>query len=287
MGSHQPDPRDGVEPGAHRADRRPAAQPGPERRDRARSRTLLRRRGAERGRHRRARHRARPGARARRREGHGDLRSRREHRHADAGAHPARLVPDGRARHPLRDGRGRDRVRHPRQVPARIVLRRGDAPHARDTGLGHDHRRSRRAARRVLGDGRRHGPHRRRHRGDDAAATARDLAHAGRHRAGHRRRRLHGPNALRRLALPVLGRVDRLPRVGRPPRPFGAHARQPRNGRGAGAARPADRVGVRAENVAAHPAVDAQRTPQLAEHPRSTSCGSARRRASNATPSSR
>ena len=37
--------------------------------------------------------------------------------------------------HALRDGRRRDRVRHPRQVPTRIVLRRGDAPHARDTGL--------------------------------------------------------------------------------------------------------------------------------------------------------
>jgi len=46
------------------------------------------------------------------------------------------LVPDRRARHPLRDGRRRDRVRHPRQVPARIVLRRGDPPDPRDAGLG-------------------------------------------------------------------------------------------------------------------------------------------------------
>ena len=236
MGTHEPHARDGLGSGARRADRRSVAPPRPEGRHRARPRTLLRRRGAERGRHRRARDRARPRARARRREGHRDLRGRREHRHAHAGAHPARLVPDRRARHALRHRRRGGRLRHPRQVPARIVLRRGDAPDARDTGLGPAHGRPRRAARRVLGDGRRHGPHRRRHRGDDAPPAARDLAHAGRHGAGDRRRRLHGAHAGRRLALPVLGRVDRLPRVGRPARPLGAHARQPRASRSSGRA---------------------------------------------------
>ena len=38
----------------------------------------------------------------------------------------------------------------------------------------------------VLGDGRRHGPHRHRHRGDAAAPAGRDRAHGGRHRTRRR-----------------------------------------------------------------------------------------------------
>ena len=84
----------------------------------------------------------RPRARGRRREGHRHRRERREPRHADARAAPARLVPDGHPRHALRDRRRRDRVRHPRQVPARLVrrLRRADA---------HRHARARRASRSI------------------------------------------------------------------------------------------------------------------------------------------
>ena len=111
-------------------------------------------------------------------------RERREPRHAAARAAAARLVPDGHPGHELRHGRRRDRVRHPRQVPPRLLrrLRRARCASSRP-------RTARRTldpdadAERVLGDERRHGPHRRRHRGHAAAAAGRDVAHRVRHRA--------------------------------------------------------------------------------------------------------
>ena len=57
--------------------------------------------------------------------------------------------------------------------------------------------------------------------------AGRDRAADRRHRAGHRRRRLHGPHAEQRRALPLFRRVDRLHRARTPSRPVGAHARQP------------------------------------------------------------
>ena len=45
-----------------------------------------------------------------------------------------------------------------------------------------------------------------------AAPAGRDRAHGGRHRARRRRRRLHGAHARHRRPLPLLRRVDRLPR---------------------------------------------------------------------------
>ena len=47
---------------------------------------------------------------------------------------PARLVSDGRAGHPPRDRRRRDRLRHPRQVPSRLLRRLGRTPDARHAG---------------------------------------------------------------------------------------------------------------------------------------------------------
>ena len=166
----------------------------------ARPRPQLRRRRAERGRRRRAVHRPRPRARARRREGLVHRRSGRQPRHADARARcrsagsrwscPARATSRSAARSPPTStassatARSADYVERMQLVtPAQ---RRRYASIPTDT-------------RRVLGDRRRHGPHRRRHRGDDAAPAGRDVAHDRvRHRARARRRRLHGAHARER-----------------------------------------------------------------------------------------
>ena len=206
-------------------------------------------------------------------------RGRREPRHADARAPPARLVPDGRARHALRDRRRRDRVRHPRQVPARLVRRLGRADAARRRRPTARSRSTPTPTRRVLGDRGRHGPHRHRHRGDAAAAAGRDRVH-----------RPSTPSApptsttawracsTRDDRLPLLGRVDRLPRRRQAPRPVGAHARQPRDARRAAAEAARDaRASSRRATLAAHAAVGARTACSTrCRSARSTRCGSAR-----------
>ena len=84
------------------------------------------------------------------------------------------------------------------------------------------HARARRASRsaptttrRVLGDRGRHGPHRHRHRGDAAAAAGRDRAHAV-----DTERATDVDDCMARMLdgddrVPLLGRVDRLPRARR------------------------------------------------------------------------
>ena len=68
----------------------------------------------------------------------------------------------------------------------------------------------------------------------------------------------------RRRRLPVLGRLDRLPRTRQEPRPRGAHARQPRDARRAPGQGPRDRArSTRPQHCSRGSAVDAERSRQL------------------------
>ena len=130
---------------------------------------------------------------------------------------------------------GRHRRRHPRQEPpSRRQLRRargvahpghaGRALRARPQGR----RRRQRPARPVLGHRRRDGPHRRGDGGHAPADAGRDVPHPGRHRAGRRPRRRHGPDGGGRRRLPLLGGLDRLPGHGAGAGPVGADPGRPR-----------------------------------------------------------
>ena len=148
--------------------------------------------------------------------------------HARAAA--ARLVPDGRARHALRDRRRRDRVRHPRQVPARLVrrLRRAHADrHARarasppSTPTARPTRSGRPPAAWA----------------SPASITEATIRSCSRSRPSRivcdTERAADLDDCMARMLdgddrVPLLGRVDRLPRERQATRPLGAHARQPR-----------------------------------------------------------
>ena len=199
---------------------------------------------------------------------------------AAARARPARLVPDGRARHALRDRRRRDRLRHPRQVPPRIVLRLRRADAARHPGARRADGRTRHGSRCVLGDRRRHGAHRVVTEATLQLQPVETAYMIGRHRARARRRRLHGAHARQRRPLPLLGRVDRLPRTGPRPRPLGAHTRQPRDARRAPEPPAAPtRAALRAARRSRpFPIWSRTACSTRCRSARSTSCGSARRR---------
>ena len=129
----------------------------------------------------------RPRPRAR----HRPRRRRRQPRHAHARRCCRSAGSCRHAGHAPRHRRRRDRRRHPRQEPPRRRQlrqprrRRSRCTRPRATFDGH----ARVRPRPVLGHGRRHGPHRRRHRGDAAAASRSRRRSSRRHRPRPRPRR--------------------------------------------------------------------------------------------------